>query len=70
MTRQRLVLAALFLSAASLFAADPPVLRIPGAPDRPLAPESLVGKSSREVRLEDTAGNVAVYHGMPLLEVL
>jgi len=71
MTRHRLALAVLFLSAASLFAAEPPpVLRIPGAPERALAPESLVGKSSRDVRLEDTAGNVTVYHGMPLLEVL
>lgn len=59
------------LAAATLFAAEPPpVLRMPGATDRPLAPESLVGRASRDVRLEDTAGNITIYHGTPLLEVL
>jgi hypothetical protein len=60
-----------FLGAAVLAAEQPaPVLRMPGAPDRPIASASLVGRTSRDVRLEDTAGNVTVYHGMPLLEVL
>jgi Oxidoreductase molybdopterin binding domain len=70
MRRHRLAAAILLCAAATLFAAEPPVLRVPGAADRPLSPESLSGKSSRDVRLEDTAGNVTIYHGMPLLEVL
>jgi hypothetical protein len=69
---RRLVLAPLALLAAGVLAAEqpPPVLRVPGAPDRPIAPASLLGKASRDVRLEDTQGNVTVYHGVPLLEVL
>ena len=51
-------------------APDPPVLRVPGQPDRTIAPESLLGKGSMDVRLEDVQGNITVYHGMPLLEVL
>jgi hypothetical protein len=71
MTRRRPAVLALWLASATLFAAEPPpVLRMPGAADRPLAPESLVGRASRDVRLEDTTGNVTIYHGTPLLEVL
>jgi len=67
----KLVVAALLL-AAPLSAAEPPppVLRLPGAADKTVTPESLLGRDSRDVRLEDTDGNVTVYHGMPLLEVL
>jgi Oxidoreductase molybdopterin binding domain len=71
MTRHILNAAALVLSAAALFAADPPpVLRMPGVDDRPISPESLVGKSSRDVRIEDASGNVTIYHGQSLLDVL
>jgi beta-phosphoglucomutase-like phosphatase (HAD superfamily) len=64
-------IATLLFTAAALFAAEaPPVLRLPGAPDRPIAPESLVGRISRDVRLESKDGDVTIYHGAPLLEVL
>lgn len=48
----------------------PPTLRIPGQPDRKIEAASLLGRAARDVRLEDVDGNVTVYHGMPLLEVL
>ena len=71
MSRHSVVAGCMLLVAAALGAeSPPPVLRLPGAADRAIAPESLLGKSSRDVRLEDTAGNVTVYHGVPLLEVL
>ena len=66
----RLGAAALALSGAMLAAPDPPTLRVPGQPDRPITAESLLGSQSRDVRLEDVQGNVTVYHGTPLLEVL
>ena len=69
----RILAAALasMLATAVLTAEQPaPVLRMPGAPERPIATASLLGRGARDVRLEDTAGNVTVYHGMPLLEVL
>ena len=55
---------------AAAFPFPPPVLKMPGKADRPIAPESLLGPDERDVRLEDTEGNVTVYHGAPLLEVL
>jgi len=61
------------LAAAPLAAAPPsppPTLRMAGQPDRPVPPESLLGENERDVRLEDVDGNVTVYHGVPLLEVL
>jgi hypothetical protein len=62
---------ALLISASILRAENPtPVLKMPGAADKPIAPALLLGKSARDVRLEDTAGNVTIYHGLPLLEVL
>jgi len=70
MLRRFLPMAAL-LCAASLFAAEPPpVLRVPGTADKPIAPETLTGRDSRDARLESTDGTVTIYHGMPLLEVL
>ena len=48
----------------------PPTLKMPGQTDRSLAPESLLGRDERDVRQEEVSGNVTVYHGMPLLEVL
>ncbi len=62
---------ALTLIAATLRAAGPaPVVRVPGSPDRPLDPSSLLGSGQRDVRLENSQGDVTVYHGLPLLEVL
>jgi hypothetical protein len=64
---------ALFLAAAIAGAVDPPtppVLRIPGAPDRPVEPASLLGARQSNVRLEDSHGDVTVFHGLPLLDVL
>lgn len=70
--RNRLCLAAgLFALALPALAAWPALLlRLPGSPDRPVAPESLLGADRRDVRLEDAQGNVTVYHGLSLLEVL
>jgi hypothetical protein len=71
MPRRLAIVLVLLASAVGVAAEQPPlVLRMPGAPDRPIAPASLLGKASRDVRLEDGAGNVIVYHGAPLLEVL
>ncbi len=60
----------LFLAAPLSAEQPPPVVRVPGMADRPLDPASLLGKGERDVRLESTEGDVRVYHGMPLLEVL
>ena len=60
--------AALAAAAGAPFA--PPTLKIPGKPDRPVTPESLLGPEQRDIRLEDVQGNVTVYHGLPLLDVL
>ena len=71
MIRRISLLALAWLSAAVLHAAQPPpVLRLPGAADRTIAPESLLGGDARDVRLEDADGGVTIYHGMPLLAVL
>jgi hypothetical protein len=64
------VAAALLPAALALAAPDPPMLKVPGQPDRAIAPDSLAGRSAMDVRLEDVQGNVTVYHGTPLLEVL
>jgi len=61
---------AVFVAGVALAAPDAPVLKTPGQPDRAIAPDSLVGRGSMDVRLEDVQGNVTVYHGTPLLEVL
>jgi len=71
MKRVRLPLLALFLAAHLLAApAAPPTLRMPDQPDRPVPPESLLGAAERDVRIESSSGDVTIYHGMPLLEVL
>ena len=67
----RLFLATLSLAAANVSAQQPaPVMRLPGAADRPIEAAALLGRNQRDVRLEDTHGNTIVYHGMPLLEML
>src|SRR5262245_3253043 len=63
------LLAALAFS-PGLRAAAPPVLHMPGQAERTVAPESLVGKESRDVRVEEPSGDLVVYHGMALLDVL
>ncbi len=68
---RRCLLAFVLTAVAALCSAQaPPVVRMPGAPDRPLAPESLLGRDARDVRLEDADGGVTIYHGMSLLAVL
>jgi len=68
---RRFILVVVLLAAAALGSAQaPPVVRVPGAADRPLTPESLLGRDSRDVRVEDANGGVTIYHGMPLLAVL
>ena len=64
-----MALAALALSTC-LFAAEPPVLRLPGASDKPLDPKMLLAAGRSDVRVEESGGDVTVYHGMPLLDVL
>ena len=63
-------LAAVRLLAAPATPPVAPILRMPGKPDQPITPESLLGRDQRDVRLEDSQANVTVYHGVPLLEVL
>jgi hypothetical protein len=71
MIRRSAVLAFALAAAAALRAAEPPpVLRLPGTADRPISPESLLGRDSRDVRLEDADGGVTIFHGTPLLAVL
>jgi hypothetical protein len=67
-----LLLAAVLAAASSAAppAASPPLLRVPGSADRPIAPASLLGADQTDVRLEDSQGDVLVYHGRPLLDVL
>src|SRR5262245_19634750 len=63
------LLAALAFS-PGLRAAAPPALRMPGQAERTVTPESLLGKESRDVRGEEPQGDIVVYHGMALLDVL
>jgi hypothetical protein len=65
-----LAAALLALSRPAGAAAPPPSLKIPGSADRPVAPETLLGADRIDVRVEDAQGNVTVYHGLALLEVL
>lgn len=64
--------AALMLAgvAALLPAAEPPVLRIPGAADRAIQPAALLGRGRMDINVEAAVGDAVVYHGLPLLEVL
>jgi hypothetical protein len=66
-------LAAVLLFSAGgtlLLAAEPPVLRIPGAAGRPITPASLLGAGRMDVHIELSEGDTTVYHGRPLLEVI
>src|SRR5215472_17364954 len=54
----------------SLLAEGPPVLRMPGQPDRPITPASVLGSEKNEVKVEDGKGGSAVYGGSTLLAVL
>lgn len=70
---KKLLLAAslcLCLPEAVLPQSPDPILKIPGSADRRVTAGSLLGSDQRDVRIEDTAGNVTVYHGLPLLDVL
>ena len=64
--------AALVLAAAAALAsaAEPPVLRIPGAADRAIQPATLLGRGRMDINVEAAVGDAVVYHGLPLLEVL
>jgi hypothetical protein len=66
------LLSSLLLAAfsLSLLAEGPPVLRMPGQPDRPITTRSLLGSDRSEVKVEDGKGATAVYAGSPLLAVL
>lgn len=56
--------------APGLRAAAPPVLRMPGQAERTVTPESLSGRDARDVGIEEPGGDVTVYHGAALLDVL
>jgi hypothetical protein len=60
----------LVAAAAFLRAAEPPVLRIPGAADRAIQPATLLGRGRMDINVEASVGDAVVYHGLPLLEVL
>ena len=70
-TRLTLVFVLLLLPLAALAAdAAPPVLHMPGAADRSIEPAALLGKDRSDVRVEESQGDVAIYHGVPLFDVL
>ncbi len=62
--------AALLSAALAAASPAPPNLKVPGRPDQPVTAESLLGRDQRDVRLEESQGDVVIYHGRPLLEVL
>ena len=62
------VLAAAIAGATDLSA--PPVLKMPGAADRPIESASILGPGRSDIRIEDSHGDVTIFHGIPLLEVL
>lgn len=73
--RRRHAASALLLAASIARAADSPppaapVLRMPGAPDRPIEAASILGAGRSDVRIEDSHGDVTVFHGLPLLDML
>lgn len=66
-----LAMAAVLLSPAVAFAAEPPPqLRIPGLAARAITPASLLGAGRMDVRIDLADADAVVYHGMPLLEVI
>ncbi|MEP6994860.1 MAG: hypothetical protein ABI968_10095 [Acidobacteriota bacterium] len=68
----RLAAAALLFSAPLCARAEQPapILRLPGLPDRAIDNAFLRSHHPMDIRLEDTHGNIEIYHGLPLLEVL
>lgn len=64
------ILLAFFAADLAAAASPPPVLHLPGGADRPIAPESLLGPDRVDVRREDAQGDVTIFHGLSLLEVL
>jgi hypothetical protein len=62
----------LVLVSAAALTADPTplMLRMPGATDRAVEPASLLGRDRSDVRVEESQGDVTLYHGFPLLDVL
>jgi hypothetical protein len=68
--RTAAALVGLLLASVAVAAPDSLVLKMPGQPDKTIAPDFLLGRGSMDVRLEDVQGNVTIYHGTPLLEVL
>jgi hypothetical protein len=65
-----LLLLAFGPAAAILAAEPPPTLRLPDSADRTIEPSSLLGQGEMDVRIENARGDLVIYHGMPLLEVL
>jgi hypothetical protein len=62
--------AASLASAFLLAAAPPPTLRLTDGPEKPITPESLLGAGRQDVRVEESGGDLTVFHGLSLLEVL
>jgi len=62
----------IILAPLTALAADPtpPILKTPGAADRAVDAASLVGRDRSDVRVEESQGDVSIYHGLPLLDVL
>jgi hypothetical protein len=62
----------LLLACVAAWASDPapPMLRMPGAVDKTIDPAALAGRDRSDVRVEESQGDVTIYHGLPLLDVL
>lgn len=72
MSRRGVIGLLMVLASALAFAADPPplLLRQPGLPDRTVDAASILGRDRSDVRVEESQGDVTIYHGLPLLDVL
>ncbi|HEY7112694.1 MAG TPA: hypothetical protein VIA45_07140 [Thermoanaerobaculia bacterium] len=58
------------LSFGAAAASPPPVLRLPGGADKAISREAILGPGRMDVRREGSEGDVTVFHGQPLLDVL
>ena len=65
-----LALALLLAAGSASAAAPPPTLQLPGKADAVITPAALTGADHRDVRVEESAGDTIVYHGLSLLEIL